>query len=189
MRASSHCLTLDLAPSGVYLATPVTRGAGALLPHRFTLTCARFPERKQAIGGLFSVALSCELPRLAVSQHRCSMEPRPSSTRGLRPPGQLTVTGEGTRRCAPIARSVAEIVGRHAASDWSVRDGETGTESRPITVAALLGQCRYSDSGFATSTASITNTRASPGCTPAPAGTPSGNATSVGTMIWRSSPS
>ena len=29
---------LDLAPSGVYLAIPVARDAGALLPHRFTLT-------------------------------------------------------------------------------------------------------------------------------------------------------
>lgn len=28
----------DLAPGGVYLAAPVTRGAGGLLPHRFTLT-------------------------------------------------------------------------------------------------------------------------------------------------------
>ena len=31
---------LDLAPGGVYLATAVTCNAGALLPHRFTLTCA-----------------------------------------------------------------------------------------------------------------------------------------------------
>jgi hypothetical protein len=32
---------LDLAPGGVCRATRVTPGAGALLPHRFTLTCAR----------------------------------------------------------------------------------------------------------------------------------------------------
>ena len=31
---------LGLAPGGVYLATPVTRDAGGLLPHRFTLTAA-----------------------------------------------------------------------------------------------------------------------------------------------------
>jgi len=31
---------LGLAPGGVYRATRVTPGAGALLPHRFTLTCA-----------------------------------------------------------------------------------------------------------------------------------------------------
>src|SRR3954447_16729870 len=29
---------LGLAPGGVYLAAPVTRSAGELLPHRFTLT-------------------------------------------------------------------------------------------------------------------------------------------------------
>lgn len=33
------CL-LGIAPSEVYLATPVTRNAGSLLRYRFTLTCA-----------------------------------------------------------------------------------------------------------------------------------------------------
>ncbi len=51
---------LDLAPGGVCLAVPVARDAGALLPHRFTLT-----GRADPTGGLFSVALSCESPRLA----------------------------------------------------------------------------------------------------------------------------
>jgi hypothetical protein len=32
---------LGLAPGGVYRATPVSRGAGGLLPHRFTLTGTR----------------------------------------------------------------------------------------------------------------------------------------------------
>src|ERR1700684_4279174 len=39
-RASSPFPTLGLAPGGVYRATEVTPVAGALLPHRFTLTCA-----------------------------------------------------------------------------------------------------------------------------------------------------
>src|SRR3569623_3278465 len=38
------------------------RRGGALLPHHFTLTDV-------AAGGLLSVALSCESPRLAVNQH------------------------------------------------------------------------------------------------------------------------
>ena len=42
---------LGLAPDGVYLAAGVTAGAGALLPHRFTLTGPK-------PGGLLSVALS-----------------------------------------------------------------------------------------------------------------------------------
>src|SRR3954469_14360852 len=65
--------TFGLAPSGVCRAARVTPGAGALLPHRFTLTCARPEER--AIGGLFSVALSCGSPRLAVSQHPALRSP------------------------------------------------------------------------------------------------------------------
>ena len=39
----SNTLLFDLAPSGVYLAGPVIRAAGALLPHPFTLTAS--PKR------------------------------------------------------------------------------------------------------------------------------------------------
>ncbi len=35
---------LGLAPGGVYLATGVAPGAGALLPHPFTLTCDGSPR-------------------------------------------------------------------------------------------------------------------------------------------------
>jgi hypothetical protein len=74
----------DLAPGGVYRADRVTPVAGALLPHRFTLTCAQPGGR--AIGGLFSVALSCRSPRLAVSQHPALWSPdlpRPEPTGGF----------------------------------------------------------------------------------------------------------
>ena len=47
------CSTLDLAPSGGYLAIRITPDAGVLLPHRFILTCAKC----MAIGGLLSAAL------------------------------------------------------------------------------------------------------------------------------------
>lgn len=60
---------LGLAPGGVYRATPVTRGAGGLLPHRFTLTV---PDGN---GGLFSVALSRGSPRVAVSNHPALWSP------------------------------------------------------------------------------------------------------------------
>ncbi len=72
-RTSSPCPLFDLAPSGVYPADRVAPVAGALLPHRFTLTCAQPCSR--AIGGLFSVALSCGSPRLAVSQHPALWSP------------------------------------------------------------------------------------------------------------------
>jgi hypothetical protein len=39
-RADDPCPTFGLAPGGVYRAARVTPGAGALLPHRFTLACA-----------------------------------------------------------------------------------------------------------------------------------------------------
>ena len=49
--------TLDLAPGGVYRAARVTLGAGALLPHRFTLTCDSSPKaaahRRSAFCGTF----------------------------------------------------------------------------------------------------------------------------------------
>jgi hypothetical protein len=61
-------LPFGLAPGGVYLATPVARGAGGLLHRRFTLTR---PES----GGLFSVALSRGSPRVAVSNHRALWSP------------------------------------------------------------------------------------------------------------------
>ena len=85
-----------LAPDGVCQADRVTPAAGALLPHRFTLTCARRSEEFRAIGGLFSVALSCGSPRLAASQHPVLWSPdlpqhgRPGGVRP-RSPGQLTV--------------------------------------------------------------------------------------------------
>ena len=59
---------LGLAPGGVYRATPVTRSAGGLLPHRFTLT-------DQPVGGLFSVALSRGSPRVAVSNRPALWSP------------------------------------------------------------------------------------------------------------------
>ena len=42
---------LGLAPDGVYLATPVARRAGALLPHRFTLACAPKGHRRSVLCG------------------------------------------------------------------------------------------------------------------------------------------
>lgn len=51
---------LDLAPSGVYLATNISARAGSLLHYRFTLTL-------NAQRNLLSVALAVESPRLAVS--------------------------------------------------------------------------------------------------------------------------
>src|SRR5689334_20926709 len=107
-----------LAPGGVCRAARVTPGAGALLPHRFTLTCAA--GRPAAIGGLFSVALSCGSPRLGVTQHRALWSPDVPRTDhvGTRPPGRLTTVPDcpTRRRLTPRACSAAAGGGRVARS-------------------------------------------------------------------------
>ena len=40
---------LSLAPGGVYRAAPVTRGAGGLLHHRFTLACASCQGHRRSV--------------------------------------------------------------------------------------------------------------------------------------------
>ncbi len=68
---------LDLAPGGVYQAIAVTCDAGALLPHRFTLTCASTMSKDiaKAIGGLLSVALARSLRTVGVTHHRILRSP------------------------------------------------------------------------------------------------------------------
>ena len=79
-----RCL-LDLAPDGACRAAPVTRRAGGLLPHRFTLTVTANRD-----GGLFSVAL----PR---------GRPRPAFT-GIPPYGVRTFLERRERRPRPPGR-------------------------------------------------------------------------------------
>src|SRR5688500_5425425 len=83
-------LLFGLAPGGVCLADAVTRAAGELLPHRFTLTASR---RRYV-----SVALSVGSPPLAVSQHPALRSPdfppaalpRPATVRSSLAPSQYT---------------------------------------------------------------------------------------------------
>ena len=65
--ASSHLL--GLAPNGVYLAARVTAGAGALLPHPFTLTWT-FQSGRFAFCGTFHAS-----PRLGVTQRPALWSP------------------------------------------------------------------------------------------------------------------
>ena len=79
-RASDPSPTFDLAPGGVYLAITVTRDAGALLPHRFTLTASK----ETAVCFLLHFLASClewELPTASLFGARTflvSFLPRPS---------------------------------------------------------------------------------------------------------------
>ena len=65
LRQAGTLHLLGLASNGVYQATRITSHAGALLPHRFTLTCDTFAS----IGGLLSVALSVRSPQPGSRQH------------------------------------------------------------------------------------------------------------------------
>jgi hypothetical protein len=106
--------TFDLAPGGVYRAARVAPDAGALLPHRFTLACDG-GSRPSPIGGLFSVALSCGSPRLAVSQHPALRSPDlPRQVRAPNDAGtRLAATTQPTHssrrfyRQLPAARAVS----------------------------------------------------------------------------------
>ncbi len=122
-----------LAPSGVCQAARVTPDAGALLPHRFTLTCA--PGEAGAIGGLFSVALSCESPRLAVSQHPALWSPdlpRP----GRLPRNRRAAATRPARRRRSIARFASHPTDA-VRSRWpKVRGSIPGPARMPLATAA-----------------------------------------------------
>ena len=85
-RAGRPCPLLGLAPGGVYRAVRVAPHAGALLPHRFTLTCDRrslTPAHRRSL----SVALSVRSPRPGSRQHPALWSPdfpRPPSRRRRR---------------------------------------------------------------------------------------------------------
>ena len=77
------CSLLGLAPDGVCRAAAVARRAGELLPHRFTLTCARRPS---------AVCSLWHFPRVAPPgcyPASCPAESGLSSTSPPRPPGRL----------------------------------------------------------------------------------------------------
>src|SRR6516162_1952354 len=92
-RTGRPCPLLGLAPGGVYRAAPVARGAGALLPHRFTLACAVAGHRRSVLCGTvlrvastrFASTLPCGAPTFLDAE-------------APRPPGRLTVAPSLPRR-------------------------------------------------------------------------------------------
>ena len=80
-RTGRPCPLLGLAPGGVCRAARVAPDAGALLPHRFTLTCDRSP-------GPSAVSLCCTVRQVTptwLSPAPCPVESRLSSTRSRAP--------------------------------------------------------------------------------------------------------
>jgi hypothetical protein len=93
-RAGRPYPTLDLAPGGVCRADSVTRTAGALLPHRFTLTCARRTSPSAVCSLLHFPAgrpdwplastLPCGAPTFLSLSPSFDHRPRPPGPRGTR---------------------------------------------------------------------------------------------------------
>ena len=99
---------LGLAPGGACRAARVAPGAGALLPHRFTLACApvRGPGHRRS-------ALCCALLRVTPTGRypaplpcgvRTFLEPVRLATPGPRPPGRLAAPDSLKRRAFPRIR-------------------------------------------------------------------------------------
>jgi hypothetical protein len=97
---------LGLAPDGACIAATVTRRAGGLLPHRFTLTaCRRTGSRRSA--------LCCAVhasPRLGVTQHPVLRSPDfPHPPERARPPVRRFPTGRGYAHAVPAALTTLEV--------------------------------------------------------------------------------
>ena len=127
---------LGFAPGGVCLAASVARGAGALLPHRFTLASV-------AAGGLFSVALSrgspgwplASTPPRGVPTFLSSMQPsrgRPTISPSMRLERHheiLTHASMGTS-ASPSAASTVDAFRAAAARSAGVEPTTSGSASR-----------------------------------------------------------
>jgi hypothetical protein len=132
---------LGLAPGGACLATTVTRRAGELLPHRFTLTHAapRDAGGRSALCCAFRVS-----PRLGVTQHPALWSPdfphAHRERRDARPPGRLLPGPPGYRRVRATGWSVPEPHGSGAGSGclpisqpgpWTWRGRRSGARRWP----------------------------------------------------------
>ncbi len=82
--------TFDLAPGGVYLAILVAQDAGALLPHRFTLTCAWLP-RPSAVCSLWHCPARHRDSRFASTLPFGAPTFLTSCRQVVRPPSRLTI--------------------------------------------------------------------------------------------------
>ena len=118
-RTGRPCPLLGLAPGGVYRADDVAVAAGALLPHRFTLTCGRFP-------GPSAVSLCCtsvRSPRPGSRQHPARWSPDfPRRANSSRPPGHLTIAA--AKCTGPSRQSDSNAGVRDLGVDAERHDGE-----------------------------------------------------------------
>ena len=121
----------DLAPGGVCLARPVTRPAGELLPHRFTLT-SRTEARR---GGLLSVALSLASRPVGVTHHRVLRSPDFPLAGAVNKPVWRLYGGAGQRPPGPLRCLDQKISATDAVGKGAHREGPVGQGGPPGTRA------------------------------------------------------
>ena len=115
------CILFGLAPDGVYQANRVTTTAGALLPHRFTLTTR--PQKSEPFGGILSVALSLVSRPVDVIDHPVLWSPDfPPAASSERSPHPLTMFNRMIDSGQP--GKVQSISVRHFAISSSLRKFE-----------------------------------------------------------------
>ena len=86
----------ELAPGGACLAAGHPAVARGLLPHDFTLACARCSCERRAIGGVFSVALSLGSPRVGVTDLPVLRSPDFPPVNGVCSPATFRPTSAGS---------------------------------------------------------------------------------------------
>ena len=84
-----ECFLLGLAPSGVCRATTVARRAGELLPHRFTLACARRPSAVCSLRHFPRVAPPGSYPALCPTESGLSSTSLEAAAARPAPPQQV----------------------------------------------------------------------------------------------------
>ena len=114
---TANSFLFDLAPDGVYRAKPVTRSAGELLPHRFTLTADKSRRRSLLCGTFPGLAAGGRYPP--------SHPPEPGlSSRRLRN-GTKSAHSQKTAGDRPAPSDSAKIVARPP------RTGQSPADSPP----------------------------------------------------------
>jgi hypothetical protein len=133
---------LDLAPGGVYRAAPVTRGAGALLPHRFTLTGpdSRRHRRSVFCGTVPRVTPGGRYPPpRPVEPGRSSATPVAGHRRG-RPAGSSAVPARVAANPSRLGVD-PRVLARRSARNRPERAARA-KGPRPVVSPAARGRCR-----------------------------------------------
>ena len=119
-------LLFGLAPDGVYRAKPVTRPAGELLPHRFTLTSRRTGGRSLFCGTFPNLAAGGRYP----PSH--PTEPGLSSRRKLEHFGTESATlYRHEKACFPWLRSDRCVDALNSTGDHLAHSDSLGMVARP----------------------------------------------------------